>query len=129
MPAHALWIVFGALNAAVAVAMAAASAHAPTLVAAGSYLPSAVAMHQYHALALIAVGLLARDGQPNRWWTLAATAYTLGLVLFCYNLYARALWDVTALRALVPAGGSCFMLGWVLMALGAWRRPGVSHTE
>lgn len=127
MLAFRFWIIAGALNAALAVAMAAASSHSPPLQAASAYLPSAVAMHQFHALGLIAVGVLLRDGQPNRWWTLAGVAFVLGLLLFCFNLYARALWDVTLLRALVPAGGSSFMLGWLLLAIGAWRTHGTDR--
>lgn len=122
MQHHPAWIIGGALNAAIAVGMAAASSHAPALQAASAYLPSAIAMHQLHALALIAVGLLLRDGSGNPWWRLAGAAFALGLLLFCFNLYARALWDFQALRGLVPAGGSCFMAGWVLVAWGAWRQ-------
>ena len=121
VPTSRFWIILGALNAALAVAMAAASAHAPALQAA-AYLPNAVAMHQFHALGLLAVGLLLRDGRANRWWTLAGCAFTLGLLMFCFNLYARALWDFDALRALVPTGGTCFMGGWLLLALGSWRQ-------
>ena len=119
---HRAWIAWGALNAAIAVGMAAASMHVPVLQAASSYLPSAVSMHQFHALGLIAVGLLLRGSDGNRWWQGAGLLFTLGTVLFSFNLYARALWDFQALRPLVPAGGSCFMGGWVLVALGAGRR-------
>lgn len=122
MHANRVWTIAGALNAAVAVGMAAASTHVPVLQAASVYLPNAVSMHQLHAVALLAVGLLLRDGSGNRWWWLAGGAFTLGLLLFCFNLYARALWDFQALRALVPAGGSAFMAGWVLVAIGAWRQ-------
>ena len=124
MHAHRFWTITGALNAAIAVGMAAASMHAPVLQAASSYLPSAISMHQFHALALLAVGILLRDGARNRWWQLAGLLFSLGLLLFSYNLYARALWEFQALRPLVPAGGSCFIAGWVLVALGAWRSSG-----
>jgi uncharacterized membrane protein YgdD (TMEM256/DUF423 family) len=122
MPSYRIWVVLGALNAACAVAMAAASSHAPALQAASSYLPSAVSMHQFHALGLVAVGLLLHGTAGNRWWQAAGALFLLGLMLFSFNLYARALWDFSALRALVPAGGSSFMLGWVLVAVGAWRQ-------
>lgn len=129
MRTHQFWLALGALNAAAAVGMAAASAHAPALQAASSYLPNAVTMHQFHALGLIAVGLLLRGTERNRWWQLAGLAFTLGLLLFCFNLYARALWDFQALRAFVPAGGMCFMAGWVLVALGAWRPSGLGDAR
>ena len=119
---HQFLMICGALNAAIAVGMAAASSHAPALQAASNYLPSAVSMHQFHALGLIAVGLLLRGSTGNRWWHAAGALFLLGLLLFSFNLYARALWDFNALRALVPAGGSSFMLGWVLVAVGAWRQ-------
>lgn len=121
MPSYRFWVALGALNATLAVAMAAASTHAPALQAAAAYLPSAISMHQLHALALVAVGLLLRGATSNRWWQAAGGLFTLGLLLFSFNLYARALWDFNALRALVPAGGSSLMAGWVLVALGAWR--------
>ncbi len=116
-----LWLVWGALNAAAAVGMAAASNHASALQAA-SYLPNAVAMHQYHALAIVLVGVLLRQsGQPARAYLAAAALFSAGLLLFSYPLYARALWDFTALRALVPLGGMAFMAGWVALALGAYQ--------
>ena len=42
-----------------------------------------------------------------------------GLLLFCLNIQARLLWGWDAARALVPAGGSAFMLAWLVLALGA----------
>lgn len=122
MPSYRFWVALGALNAALAVAMTAASAHAPTLLAASSYLPSAVSMHQFHALGLLAVALLLRGTAGNRWWQAAGALFLVGLLLFSFNLYARALWDFTSFRTLVPAGGSSFMLGWVLVAVGVWRQ-------
>lgn len=117
----ALWLVWGALNAAAAVGMAAASNHASALQAA-SYLPHAVAMHQYHALAIVLVGVLLRQsGPPVRAYLAAGALFSAGLLLFSYQLYARALWDFSALRSLVPLGGMAFMAGWVALALGAYQ--------
>lgn len=126
MVTYRFWVALGALNAALAVAMAAASAHVPVLLAASNYLPSAVSMHQFHALGLVAVGLLLRNTGANRWWLAAGALFALGLLLFCFNLYARALWDFNALRPLVPAGGSCFMAGWLLLAVGVLTKPKVT---
>lgn len=115
-------LAWGALNGALAVAMAAASTHAPALLAA-SYLPSAVQMHLLHALGLVLLGVLLERQPRNRWWRASAVLLSAGVLLFCLNLYARALWDFVALRGLVPAGGSAFILGWLLLGLGAWRQP------
>lgn len=120
-PASGLCIAWGALNAAVAVAMAAASAHAENLRSA-SYLPQAVAMHQYHALALVVLGALMRPVEAPRAYRVSVLLFSAGLLLFCANLYARALWGWELARPLVPVGGACFISAWVALAVGAWPR-------
>lgn len=42
----------------------------------------------------------------------------LGILLFCLNIDARILWGWDAARALVPAGGSAFILAWLALAVG-----------
>lgn len=121
MPYSRIFLSFGAFNAALAVAMAAASSHAPSLLAASHIVQPAIAMQQLHALGLIALGVLLQIKPGNRWWHAAGGLFALGLVLFCFNLYARALFDFNALRSVVPAGGTCFIVAWLVLAVGAWK--------
>lgn len=69
--------------------------------------------HMYHALAIIAAGLLAARG-PG--WLFQA-----GIVLFSGSLYALALTGVKGFGAVTPIGGLLFLVGWLWLAVAAWR--------
>ena len=75
-----------------------------------------------HALALLLVGVLARDGRPG--WQWPARLFTAGLLLFSGSLYLLALSGIRWLGAVTPFGGLAFLAGWVLLAMTAWRHPG-----
>jgi uncharacterized membrane protein YgdD (TMEM256/DUF423 family) len=74
----------------------------------------------YHALALLALGLLTR-GRKSMSATLAGTAFALGVALFSGLLYAMVFGGPKILGAIVPIGGLLLIAGWVLMALAALR--------
>lgn len=113
------WVALGALSAVVAVAMGAAGAHA---VAADSqaamWLDKASRYQMYHALGLVAVGLL--SARPSALLHGAGAAFAAGTLLFSGSLYAMAFTGVAA-GLVTPAGGLAFMLGWLLLALSALR--------
>jgi len=112
------WIGVGALAGLLAVAAAAGTAHLTGLGADGRSLASAVQMHGWHALALVAVGLLgARGGRLGHF---AGAAFMVGLVLFCGTIYLSAVGG-PRLVAAAPAGGTAFMLGWGLLGFAALR--------
>ncbi len=73
----------------------------------------------YHALALVAVGMLGRGGRarPYVW---AARAFFLGTLLFSGSLYVLALSGVRWLGAVTPLGGVAFLAGWACLAWGGW---------
>ena len=77
----------------------------------------------YHALALLAVGLLLRrfstGGSP--WLSAAGWLFLAGTVLFSGSLYALALSGVRWLGAITPLGGVAFLAGWAVLAIGVWR--------
>ena len=114
-----IFIVLGALSAATSVALSAAAAHMPALQAAGASFSSALAQQQFHALGLVAVGLLLTRLQ-SRWLVASGVLMLLGTLLFCLNLYARLIWGWDAARAAVPWGGSAFILSWLVLGVGAW---------
>jgi uncharacterized membrane protein YgdD (TMEM256/DUF423 family) len=119
------WLVAGALNAFLAVAAGAFGAHAlrarltPDLLA---IFEVGARYHMYHALGLVAVGLLAQvRPQPLLGW--AGGAMLAGIVLFSGSLYALSLSGVRALGAITPLGGLGFLAGWALLALACLRAP------
>lgn len=114
-----LWIVVGAVNGVIAVAMAAMAAHGLEAIGGArlQMLRNAVQMHGWHALALVACGLWVLNG-GGRLADAAGASFLLGIVVFCGAVYARALgqWPV---GMAAPFGGGLLMLGWVLLAVSA----------
>ncbi|MCX7420283.1 MAG: DUF423 domain-containing protein [Planctomycetia bacterium] len=74
-----------------------------------------------HSLALLVVGLLARDGS-RRSLTIAGWSFLLGIVLFSGSLYVLAVTGVKALGAITPLGGILFLVGWSSLAIAACRQ-------
>ena len=118
---HRLWIGLGGLFGAAGVGMAAAAAHAMAGLppAALRAVESGVQIQGWHALALVACGVWARDRGGLAHW--AAAAFAVGTVLFCAAVYAFGLAGVS-LDAVAPTGGLLLMLGWLLLAASALRR-------
>lgn len=76
----------------------------------------------FHALALLAVGLLALhlDDRRLRW---AGRAFVGGAVLFTGSLWLLALLNQRWLGAVTPFGGLSFLAGWVLLGRAAASAP------
>ena len=107
----------GAVFAALSVALSAASAHVPVLQQAGASFAAALEQQQFHALGLVLVGL-ALGRRASLWLVASGALMLVGMLLFCLNIDARILWGWEAARALVPAGGSAFILAWLALAIG-----------
>ena len=117
-----MFIILGALLAALAVGLGAIGAHALksqlTTEQLATY-QTAVQYQMYHAIGLILIGLLGLH-QRSRWLDGAAWSMVVGIILFSGFLYA---WLATGRRFFVypvPVGGVAFIVGWVLMAIGAF---------
>ena len=74
----------------------------------------------YHALALLAVGLMA-NRWPSSLITSAGWLMVAGTLFFSGSLYGMAFTGVRALGAITPIGGVCFIAGWVCVAVAASR--------
>ena len=114
------WIALGAVNAALAVAAGAFAAHglrdrldARSL----EVFETASRYHMYHALAIIAAGVLASSALRGA--QIAAWIFQAGIVLFSGSLYALALTGVKSLGAVTPLGGLAFLAGWACLAIAA----------
>ena len=114
-----VFMALGAVLAAVSVALSAAAAHVPALQEAGAALAAALQMQQLHALGLLLVGL-AHARRASLWLAASGGLMLAGLLLFCLNIDARILWGWNAARALVPVGGSAFILAWLLLAVSVF---------
>ncbi len=112
-----VFMALGAVFALLSVALSAAAAHVPALQQGGAAFAASLDLQQFHALGLVLVGLvLAR--RNSLWLVVSGGLMLAGMLLFCLNIDARILWGWDAARALVPAGGSAFMLAWLAFAVG-----------
>lgn len=81
---------------------------------------TAVEYQFWHALALLAVGLLALT-RPGALLVASGWCFTLGILIFSGSLYALALSGVRVLGAITPIGGLLFLAGWALLTAHAAR--------
>lgn len=119
-----LFLVAGALSAAVAVVAGAFGAHALE----GAVPPERLATFEkaaryemYHALALLLVGWMSRrpGGRRLRW---TGGLFLAGTVLFSGSLYLLVLTDAPWLGAVTPLGGVAFIAGWLALAWSVGRK-------
>lgn len=116
------FLMAGALSAAVAVMLGAFGAHALRGRLSADLLAiyqTAGQHHAYHALGLLAVGLLALHlptSSALRWsgWLMLA-----GTALFSGSLYALAITGQRWLGAITPLGGTAWIAAWLLLAWAA----------
>lgn len=82
----------------------------------------------YHALALLAVGLLLTR-RPQPVVAAAGWLFAAGVVLFSGSLYLLAVTGVRWLGVITPVGGLSFIAGWLLLAWGGWRGAPAASTS
>jgi uncharacterized membrane protein YgdD (TMEM256/DUF423 family) len=123
-----LWLALGALNGFLAVALGAFAAHGLEGRLSERFLNTfqkAVDYQGMHAFALLAVGLLLWLRPGFRLLNWAGRLFLAGILLFSGSLYILALSGVTLWGMVTPFGGTAFLLGWLILALAAWRlEPG-----
>ena len=80
-----------------------------------------VEYHFYHALGLLAVGLLSLN-MPSGLLNLSAILLTVGIILFSGSLYVLAVTGIKWLGAITPFGGVSFVAGWILLFIAVWKK-------
>ena len=118
-----LFICLGSLSAFIGVALGAFAAHALKARVSVDLLGTfeiGVRYQMYHALALLAVGIV-----YGRWPSALASAagwlFLGGTLLFCGSLYALALSGARWLGAIAPLGGMALLAGWLCLARAVWK--------
>lgn len=115
----------GAVAGFLAVALGAFGAHALRARLAPEALAvfeTGVRYQMYHALALVAVGLLV-ERNPRQALRLSGWSFLAGMLLFSGSLYALALSGVRSLGAITPFGGLAFLVGWLALLRAVVERP------
>lgn len=124
----------GALLAAAAVGLGAYGAHGldKLIVSRGyeadlqqrlAWFETGVRYHMYHALGLVLIGILARSAGQSTMLGISCITFLAGILLFSGSLYAMAIVSENFrwLGAIVPLGGLSYIVGWVVLAVAAWR--------
>ncbi|MCZ6711719.1 MAG: DUF423 domain-containing protein [Gammaproteobacteria bacterium] len=124
MPAN-LFLAAGALFGASGVVLGAFGAHALASRFSESNQAAwdtAVTYQLTHALALLVVGLLARDpGAGGTALNIAGWGFVVGVALFSGSLYLLAFDGPRFLGPVTPLGGAAFIVGWVALLVGVLR--------
>jgi len=115
------WIAIAAVNLALAVALGAFGAHGIKSIASPEQMAWWLTGTQYffyHALGLLLVGILIKME-----YTTSTTAWLLqiGLIIFSGSLFAMTLGAPRWLGAITPIGGTLMIIGWVWLAVTAFR--------
>jgi uncharacterized membrane protein YgdD (TMEM256/DUF423 family) len=118
------FIIAGAVNAAIAVMLGAFGAHALKEKLSEHYLAiweTAVQYQMFHALGLIAIGILMSSSLigPITQLTWAGWLLLAGIIIFSGSLYILSLTGIGVLGAITPIGGVAFIIGWIMLITAA----------
>ena len=116
-----LFLMLGAVNAALVVVAGAYGAHALKDSGQAAVFQSAVLYHMFHALGLLALGLFATWRSGSVLIGISGGLMLLGIVLFCGSLYLHAVTGQRTFTGLAPYGGTAFIIAWLLFAVAALR--------
>ncbi|NHM30147.1 DUF423 domain-containing protein [Neobacillus terrae] len=117
-----LFIIIGAINAFLAVALGAFGAHGLADKLEPKYLDiwkTGVTYQMFHATGLMIVAILLGRIPSSALFSWSGWLMLIGIILFSGSLYALSLTKVGILGAITPLGGVAFLAAWILMIVGA----------
>jgi uncharacterized membrane protein YgdD (TMEM256/DUF423 family) len=119
-----VFLMIGAINAFLAVALGAFGAHGLEGKLSEKYMKvweKAVTYQMFHATGLLVVGLLSGK-LPNvslvNW---SGWLMFVGIILFSGSLYVLSVTQIKVLGAITPLGGLSFLAAWVLMLVAVYK--------
>ncbi|RSL30651.1 DUF423 domain-containing protein [Salibacterium salarium] len=115
-----VFVILGAINAAVAVGFGAFGAHGLEGKLSDRLMEvyqTGVQYHIMHALGLLAIGLVAAyvGGSVSLSWS--GWLLFTGIVVFSGSLYTMAFTGISWLGAITPIGGTAFIAGWIMLVI------------
>ncbi|MHC0036574.1 DUF423 domain-containing protein [Pseudoneobacillus sp. C159] len=117
-----LFIILGALNAFLSVALGAFGAHGLEGKLEPKYLETwktGVTYQMFHATGLLIVGVLLGKLPANALLTWSGWLMFIGILLFSGSLYVLSLTKISILGAITPLGGLAFLAAWLLLIVVA----------
>lgn len=115
-----LFTALGSINALMAVMLGAFGAHAlksrlsPEMM---EIFQTGVQYHFYHALGLLAVGIIAYHLPDSGWLKWSGWLMLAGIIIFSGSLYILSTTGIKWLGAITPIGGTAFIVAWILLTV------------
>ena len=119
-----LFASIGSINALLAVMLGAFGAHALKSRLSTEMLEifqTGVQYHFYHALGLLAVGIIAYHLPDSRLLKWSGWLMLTGILIFSGSLYILSISGIKWLGAITPIGGTAFIIAWVLLTIAIVR--------
>jgi uncharacterized membrane protein YgdD (TMEM256/DUF423 family) len=115
-----LFIILGALNAFLSVALGAFGAHGLEGKLPPKYLETwktGVTYQMFHATGLLIIGVLLGKLPANALLNWSGWLMFVGILLFSGSLYVLSVTQISKLGAITPLGGVAFLAAWVLLII------------
>jgi uncharacterized membrane protein YgdD (TMEM256/DUF423 family) len=119
-PTAKLFLILGGINAALVVMLGAFGAHGLKAKLPAEMLAvyqTAVHYHLFHALGLLAVGLVATQIADSVWLKWSGWLMLLGIILFSGSLYVLSVSGLRWLGMVTPFGGVAFIAAWIVFVI------------
>ncbi|PHY64371.1 DUF423 domain-containing protein [Serratia marcescens] len=116
-------LVFAAISGFVFVALGAFGAHVLSGTLGANemvWIRTGLEYQGFHTLAILALAV-AMQRRVSLWFYWSGALLAFGTVLFSGSLYCLALSHLKVWVYITPVGGVCFLIGWILMLIGALR--------
>ena len=117
-----LFIILGALNAFLSVALGAFGAHILEGRMEPKYIEiwgKGVTYQMLHAVGLLIIGVLLGKLPGSSLLSWSGWLMFIGIVLFSGSLYVLSITQISVLGAITPLGGVAFLAAWVLVIIAA----------
>ena len=117
-----VFIILGAINAFLAVALGAFGAHGLEGKLEPKYLEiwkTGVTYQMFHATGILIIGVLLGKLPASSLLSWSGWLMLIGIVLFSGSLYVLSVTKIGILGAITPLGGVAFLVAWILIIIAA----------
>ena len=121
-----MFLILGGFNAALVVLLGAFGAHGLKERLTAEMLAvyqTGVHYHLFHALGLIAVGLVATQISDSAYLRWSGWLMLVGIIIFSGSLYALSVSGLRWLGMVTPFGGMSFIAAWILFVVAIMKSP------
>ncbi|WP_067728436.1 DUF423 domain-containing protein [Oceanobacillus damuensis] len=119
-----LFLIFGAINGFLAVALGAFGAHGlegRISEKAIATWEKAVTYQMFHTMALLVTAILLARFQGDGLLATSGWMFFAGIILFSGSLYIYAVTSIKTFAMITPIGGVAFLIGWVLVGIAVMK--------